>query len=204
MTREKLCWLGRRKVDLTSPEGKNQTEPTSPEEPKNHTIFTSPEEQNQTIPTSPEYQNHTIFTSPEGRNQTIPTSPEYQNHTISTSPEEHNHTISTSPEYWNHTILTSPEGSKPYHPYISRGIKTIPSLRLPRDTNHTILTSPEGSKLYHLYVSRVWKPNHHCISLVSKCCMTHRSPIKTKNNNILYLAVSIPRETPTTITIGCV
>ena len=47
------------RVDLTSPEGKNQTEPTSPEELQNQTIFASPEEQNQTIPTSPEIQNHT-------------------------------------------------------------------------------------------------------------------------------------------------
>ena len=39
-------------------------------------------------------------------------------------------------------------------PSVSRGIKTIPSQRLPRDQNHTISKSPEGSKPYHINVSR--------------------------------------------------
>ena len=39
-------------------------------------------------------------------------------------------------------------------PSVSRGIKTIPSQRLPRNQNHTISTSPEGTKPYHLNVSR--------------------------------------------------
>ena len=96
MPRETLCQLGRRKVDLTSPEGKTKLNQRLPRNPKIIPSFTSPEGQNQTIPTSPEYQNHTIFTSPEGQNQTIPTSPEYQNHTILTSPEYQNHAIVAS------------------------------------------------------------------------------------------------------------
>ena len=40
-------------------------------------------------------------------------------------------------------------------PSVSRGIKTIPSQRLPRNQNHTISTSPEGTKPYHLNFSRV-------------------------------------------------
>ena len=109
MTREKLCYLVRRQVDLTSHEGKIKLNQRLSRKPKPYHLLRLSRGCHQTIPTSLEGVNHTIFTSLEGQNHTKFTSLEELNHTILkslNSAKKLDHSITYVSRGQNHTFKT--------------------------------------------------------------------------------------------------